>query len=208
MLTIEGNQRTVEYVKRELKRVADDNFFFGVIYEHLQTSVLRIVFKDEDEALRDEQNDTGTLDNFRAYYLGDTITIFDTRYETLASLFWLTLHELLHYILNRDTMVYCAIKTLNLFSINGKPDYFSRKENYTINKQFLKQYNNSDVFHSDITEEKLCDDFATFLTGACYDRVWWRVSIRWVEASATYKEQCREQRRYEEMSHKARNRPL
>lgn len=181
-MKIVANEETAKVINSVLDMINEENYFFKPIYDYLQQPDLTIIIKNEQESLTDVLNEDSTLTEFRAYLQYETIVIYHTRYETLNSIVWILLHEIMHYVINYNTIVYCMFKVLNQNFLVDNGIHISLDNNYQHDINFINAYKKDSV-HEHMPEEKLCNNFATFLLGYNCDRKWWRKQIVSIDKS-------------------------
>lgn len=173
----------MENIKDRVLGRMKENYYFNILYgEILANSNLNILIKDEEETLEDEFNVNKSLTEFRGYQCKDDIVVFATRYETEESVEFIIFHEIFHYIIDRDLGSWCLMKMLNqdfLFS-EGLISKEDLKVNYVDISNYVDAYE-TDEIHEAMPEEKMCNDFARFITKINRDRLWWRENIAKVD---------------------------
>lgn len=175
--------KIINFPKEQIVEKLKSNYFLNLIYMlDLVKSDLHVVVKNEEQTLEDEFNVNKSLTEFRGYQCKDDIVVFATRYETKESVEFIIFHEIFHYVMDRALGPWCLLKVLNqkfLYDTYLLEDK-ELKEDYRYIDSYIKAYD-KDRYHEAMPEEKMCNDFAKFITGNDRDRFWWRENIRKVD---------------------------
>lgn len=173
--------KTLNFDPMIIQSKFDESFFLTILKDQiLENSDLTITIKDQFETYADVENVNNSLTEFRGYQKGNEIVAFYTKYETDESILHIIFHELFHYVIDRDLGAWCLLKSINQYYLKDKKIIENTKINYMKDKKFEEEYER-DVIHDNIPEEKLANDFATYIVGDDYDRRWWRYNIQMVD---------------------------
>lgn len=164
----------------KINKLAQENIYFNSIMAQIINDDLIIHIGTEEELLNDVYNKTKTLTQYRAYNIGNKITIFYTKYENIDSLVFVLLHELCHYIFRKNQLTVNLIQLLNGGFYKEKGIIKDFKSNYESTPNY-EQLTTKDEIHENLIEERLCDYFAKTIVGEDYSRSWWRENIKKVD---------------------------